>query len=340
MLLYLCLVCFGFPVDQQDGLHNLGRVPLISEWEIRHPTEQFGRLSLELQTLLNKTEEFQQKGKFDLVEKMYHRIIEDSGSHPDILRSYGEYLEWTVDEPLNAFHYYVYSLHQCCDSESTIHDYYRVLPTVHEYDRQLFSMLDNQDSQLETVDLSSDNALEVIHEVQKRKRIEHIYHTNAIEGNSLGLEVARAIVETGSPPEDGSYHLSEVNEIWGVLEAFDYSAFVALESYQSIILDISDGDFVSLATDTHQSLLTIPSVVRDQSDHEDMLESMTGSQAHLNFIVQIYRMILGSVNPEIAGLVVITQMLYCLIGSKKEYTGVKMFPWQDMFPLTGQRYPN
>ena len=290
--------------DDKDGSQNIGRVPLITKWEREHLQTQNGPLSPEFQSLLNKTQEFKQKGKFEKTEKIYQRLLQES-THPQVLLSYGNFIEQTKEEFVTALHYYIYSIHESSNliklPKQLSFSYYSTLPIVQEYDKQLFQFLENEISFFSFIDLEQENSLEIIEKVQKQKRIEHIYHSNAIEGNKLSIEIVSHIISTGLPPNDGkSYHKFSVNEILGSLEAFDFSSYIALMAYQNL-LEIENN--VILEINAHQSLLSVPSVVWDNDNCDDFDYNHTNilDLDHIMFILKIHKMILGNVMPEFAG---------------------------------------
>lgn len=79
-----------------------------------------------------------------------------------------------------------------------------------------------------------------------------IYHTVAIEGNSLNLNEVKSIIQTGRTPitnfeknsenENSSYTIRELNEIVGAADAFQYANWTVYRSLEKLMKD-TDYDF-------------------------------------------------------------------------------------------------
>ena len=214
-----------------DCLSNLGRSLLIAEWEREHFSKPLVPLSIELQAHLNKTLSFLQRGKRERAEKMFSRIIEDSKSHVEVLQAYGQFLESYLAEPAAALHQYIHSLHQQPHLSVAMTGYARMLPKTKERELQMLFQYDQLRNQLVQLDFSTPGAIEVLENVHSRTNAFYIYHTNAIEGNSIAYAHVKHVLETGNPPEGEECSLHEVNEIRGSLEALQFTWNAAIQSF-------------------------------------------------------------------------------------------------------------
>ena len=301
VVILLSFFLFVVSFDDVDGIHNLGRAPIISEWEGRQMKEQIKPLSAHWMGMLNKTDEFYSKGKFDLAEKVYLRLLDDI-EHPDILVSYASFLEKISENQYDSLFYYIYTLHSMPSHSKAFYGYNRVLKNVIETERELFRIIDSVTTELQTLDIFDEISLEVIQSVFRKKRIEYIYHTNAIEGSTLTYEVAKYVIETGMNPISGSFRLLDLNEVWGSLDAFDFSAQFALEAYNEA-MEIDSGDQLYIAPNSHQQLLSTPPVIWHDSQIPDYIYSDDSYQSnnYLWKVLLLHKKIFGRIMPEEAG---------------------------------------
>lgn len=309
---------------------DLGRSPVINFWEEINPKYPPQPLNHENQNSLQKITEFILKKKYDVVEKIFDKLLQDIPVHPDVLVKYGKFLE-VVDKKnpekllfLDAFHNYIFALHQDADHQEAEESYFQILPRVLDHEKKQFTEIDDLVKMFISIELQNNHeALEIFNSIKVRKRYEHIYHTNAIEGNTLPFEITKQILDTGLSPPVPVY-IYELNEIWGSLEAFELVNEFAMVSYRNKLeIDINDDtvdgeiDLYLLDYNNHFELLkTLPSQwdnaktsvpsTKDGNNldkfsfQKDKHHSST-TRISVQQILQIHKKILGRVMPEEAG---------------------------------------
>ena len=92
----------------------------------------------------------------------------------------------------------------------------RTLPLVEEIDQNYFNRIDKKRDELYKIPANHPG----LRRSKKEAYFLHIYHTNAIEGNTLTLEQTRAIVETKLGI--GGKSLQEQNEVIGIDSALSF----------------------------------------------------------------------------------------------------------------------
>jgi hypothetical protein len=299
-----------------------GRAPLICKWEQDNFHFNHTQMSPEQEKSLNLTIAMQQKGKNEKAQKMYEKLLYDD-ANPFVLYSFALFHERNLEDYPGALHYYIYSLHQQYDRKNILNHYYTVLNQVTEYETQLFLAIDDQIKWAYSINLEENDAMiQAIRDIKNQKRLEYVYHTNALEGCTVTLEDAKALIETGIAR--GQYHLYELNEIWGGLESYNFVSALALQTYRSEVLELEDGIesciHQSLIMDHHhllelpfysaQPIYTVNPEIMDSHPHS---HSNQKSFSHLPWyaevvndigvfhVLQIHKRVFGRVKPEYAG---------------------------------------
>lgn len=149
-------------------------------------------------------------GKLDKAAKIYRRVLELDPSNVDALFSYGEYLEKHQKDVVKAEHFYSRVVTLEPDNNQANLNLKRALPLVTKKDRQMLDNLDNLlRSFYEIPPWSS-----ALKRAKREAYFMHIYHSNAIEGNTLNLQQTRHIVENRMAVGGKSLH--EQNEVLGL----------------------------------------------------------------------------------------------------------------------------
>ncbi|CAJ0931065.1 unnamed protein product, partial [Mesorhabditis belari] len=135
-------------------------------------------------------------------------------SHPDILVEYGLHLE-TNDRIVEADGYCVRALHVDPQNSQAIACRARTESIVAEIDEKMLRDIRRKKDNF--MDLPRNSALK---RAMRESYFSHIYHTVAIEGNTLTLGETRSILESGMPVPGKS--LREHNEVLGMDSALRF----------------------------------------------------------------------------------------------------------------------
>jgi len=198
----------------KSGLKTVPASASSSEMEIRHS--------------LAAAKDFVTQGKYDKATKVFQHIITLHPKHPDVLTAYGQLLEEGYDDVVEAEHLYSAALIVSPLHEHAAERRRRTLPLVEKIDQRNFDRVSRKMKQLSTIPRHNAGL--------KRAKIEayiqHIYHTNAMEGNTMTLMQTRAIVETGIAV--GGKSVYEHNEVLGMDAALQYINKTQLHQAQFI----------------------------------------------------------------------------------------------------------
>jgi len=207
------------PVTNPDEAFDLS-APL----EVSSPTPQIksglrtvsSSSEREIRHSLAAAKDFEAQGKLDKATKVYQHIIRMHPKHPDVLTAYGQLLEEGYDDVVEAEHLYSAALIVSPLHERATERRRRTLPLVEKIDQRNFDRVSQKMKRLGQIPRHNPGL--------KRAKIEayiqHIYHTNAMEGNTMNLMQTRAIVETGIAI--GGKSVYEHNEVLGMDAALQY----------------------------------------------------------------------------------------------------------------------
>ncbi|XP_005109027.1 protein adenylyltransferase FICD [Aplysia californica] len=165
---------------------------------------------------MNIALDLQNQGKTEKAMKIFQHAVALDPSHSDILTAFGEFLEWHVKDIVKADHMYHVALENCPEHGRALQNRERTGPIVEEIDQALFSRIDQKRSLLYTIPHHHPG----LRRAKKEAYFAHIYHTNAIEGNTLTLAQTRSIVETRIAV--GGKSLREQNEVLGLDSALSF----------------------------------------------------------------------------------------------------------------------
>ena len=154
------------------------------------------------------------EGKKEKAFKLLQQCKSLSPHHPDILNEYGEFLE--EEDVIEAEHHYALALVFNPDHSRATFNRMRALPLVKELDMEMLKRIEKKRDALAKI--PEGNLL--LQRAKMEAYYQHIYHTNAIEGNTMTLSMTRAIVETGMAI--GGKSIIEHNEVLGLDSALKY----------------------------------------------------------------------------------------------------------------------
>ena len=165
---------------------------------------------------MNLAMDMEAQGKHDKALKLFQHAIKLDPMHADILTSYGEFLEFHEKDVMRAEQLYTKALHICPDHGKALINKQRILPVVEEIDQRMYNTIDKKLDLLYKVPPHHPG----LRRQKKEAYFQHIYHTNAIEGNTLTFAQTRSIVETRIAI--GGKSLVEQNEVLGLDAALSY----------------------------------------------------------------------------------------------------------------------
>ncbi|KAI8504949.1 hypothetical protein Bbelb_170580 [Branchiostoma belcheri] len=169
----------------------------------------------EVAASLHLAKEMRLHGKRDKATKLYQHALALDPHNVEVLTEYGEFLE-EEHNYMEADHMYTKALTVRPGHTQALTNRLRTLPQVMEYERRYFTAIDKKRDLLIQVPLN--NA--ALRRIKQESYYFYIYHTNAIEGNTLSLGQTRAILETRMAV--GGKSIVEHNEVIGMDEAMKY----------------------------------------------------------------------------------------------------------------------
>ncbi|XP_041367292.1 protein adenylyltransferase FICD-like [Gigantopelta aegis] len=165
---------------------------------------------------LNIALDLQEQGKSERAQKVFQHALSLDPSHADILTAFGEFIEIFEKDVIKADHMYRRALSENPSHSKALENIQRTRPLVEEIDQKRFNRIDNKRDQLYQVPPNHPG----LRRAKKEAYFLHIFHTNAIEGNTLTLAQTRSIVETRIAV--GGKSLAEQNEVLGLDSALSY----------------------------------------------------------------------------------------------------------------------
>ena len=170
----------------------------------------------EAQMALNLAFNMQNEGKYEKAAKIYKYALSLNPKNIEALTSLGEFFEIHKKDVIKAEHFYTKALYMEPNNHKAIINLKRTSPLVTKIDRIMLNRLDSLLEKFYEIP-SSSPAL-------RRAKLEayfmHIYHSNAIEGNTLNLQQTRHIVENRM--SIGGKSLMEHQEVLGLDAAMRY----------------------------------------------------------------------------------------------------------------------
>ncbi|XP_014768120.1 protein adenylyltransferase FICD [Octopus bimaculoides] len=200
-------------------------------WRGRQKTAMNQEVKKEALTALNLAMDMYAQGKNEKALKLFQHAIALDPLHADILNEYGEFIEKHEKDIVLANHLYSKALILRPTHSKAVINCKRTMPIVEEIDQTCFNRIDKKRDRLYKIPSNHPG----IRRAKKETYYLHIYHTNAIEGNTLTLEQTRAIIETRMAIGGKSLH--EQNEVIGIDAALGFMNNSLLGKAGNINLD-------------------------------------------------------------------------------------------------------
>ncbi|XP_074058355.1 protein adenylyltransferase FICD [Macrotis lagotis] len=172
-------------------------------------------LRLEARAALRQALEMKRLGKRDKARRLFRHALRVEPDYAEALTELGLFSEEEQDV-LQAAFLYGRALAVAPHHEKALVHRDRTLPLVEEIDQRYFGLLDRKVRKVMAIPKGSSALRRVLEEAYYH----HIYHTVAIEGNTLTLSEIRHIVETRYAVPGRS--LEEQNEVIGMHAAMKY----------------------------------------------------------------------------------------------------------------------
>ncbi|XP_012719044.2 protein adenylyltransferase FICD [Fundulus heteroclitus] len=172
-------------------------------------------MELEAKAALQQALEMKKLGKREKAHKLLVHALSMNPDFVDALTELGTILEEEKDV-VQADHLYTKALALSPCNQRALVSRDRTLPLVEEIDQRYFSLIDSKVRRL----MSIPKGNSALRRVMEETYYHHIYHTVAIEGNTLTLSEIRHIIETRYAVPGKS--LQEQNEAIGVDAAMKY----------------------------------------------------------------------------------------------------------------------
>lgn len=185
---------------------------------------------------LNAALEMKKNGKADKALKLFQHAFALSPKHADVLNHYGEFLEDTKKDVVKADQLYTLALTNFPDHSGALSNRQRTASIVENLDREMLRKIEEKREAL----LSIPESNAALRRAKKEAYFQHIYHTVAIEGNTMSLSQTRSILETRIAISGKS--IDEHNEILGLDAAMKYINSTLLYRLR----DISMGDILEI----------------------------------------------------------------------------------------------
>lgn len=183
---------------------------------LRAPNNYNGVRDAEAVVSLNAALDMKKNGKADKALKLFQHAFALSPKHADILNHYGEFLEDTKNDVVKADQLYTLALTNYPEHTGALMNRQRTASIVENLDREMLRKIDDKRDALQSIPENNS----ALRRAKKEAYFQHIYHTVAIEGNTMTLSQTRSILETRIAVSGKS--IDEHNEILGLDAAMKY----------------------------------------------------------------------------------------------------------------------
>ncbi len=153
---------------------------------------------------------FLSEGKYQKAARIYKYALRLDPRNTAALTAYAEFLELHKKDIVRAEHFYTKVVHIEPENSQALLNLKRAAPLVSKIDRQMFSELDSLLRRF--YDIPARNS--ALRRAKREAYFLHIYHSNAIEGNTLNLQQTRHIIESRMSVAGKS--VMEHNEVLGL----------------------------------------------------------------------------------------------------------------------------
>ncbi|XP_064635017.1 protein adenylyltransferase FICD-like [Lineus longissimus] len=160
--------------------------------------------------------EMKAKGKIEKATKLFQHAYSLDPKHADVLVEYGKHIEDESEDIIFAEHLYTKALVVNPDHTRAITMKARISPMVKDIDKTTLDRIDNKRDELYKIP----DAHPGLRRIKQEAYFQHIYHTTAIEGNTMTYLQARHVIETRMAI--GGKSVLEHNELLGLDAALRY----------------------------------------------------------------------------------------------------------------------
>ncbi|KAI7813273.1 protein adenylyltransferase FICD [Triplophysa rosa] len=216
---------------QRPTVHTTSLTVLFTELDLLPQKVKPSKESqLEAKAALQQALEMKKQGKREKAHKLLVHALKMNPEFVEALTELGTILEEEKDV-VQADHLYTKALAISPCNEKALVSRDRTLPLVEEIDQRYFGIIDGKVRRLMSIPKGNSALCRVMEETYYH----HIYHTVAIEGNTLTLSEIRHIIETRYAVPGKS--LQEQNEVIGVDAAMKYINTTLLSRAKDITVD-------------------------------------------------------------------------------------------------------
>ncbi|WKY06126.1 hypothetical protein Q1695_006379 [Nippostrongylus brasiliensis] len=199
-----------FPVETWTGAREVAIVQGTSEEDVSDPVREKEALAA-----LSVAQSSRLSGNLKRAKSIIEHALALAPNHPDVLTEYGLFHEMLEDNVIEADLCYARALAYDPHHSEALVRRKRTLPLVNAMDAKL----------LRRIEAKRDKFARLPHTASLKRAMResyflHIYHTVAIEGNTLSLGQTRSILESGVAVAGKSIH--EHNEVIGMDAALRY----------------------------------------------------------------------------------------------------------------------
>jgi fido (protein-threonine AMPylation protein) len=173
-------------------------------------------LRQEAESALHLALRLMSENKIEKARKVFEHALTLDPYNSEILVEYGQFLEYHQKDLIRAENLYTRALVQQPTNPRALELKQRTLPLVEEIDQKHFTFIDNLLQELYRIPDTNP----YLRRAKRDAYYLHIYHSNAIEGNTLNLRETRHIVETRMAI--GGKSLIEQQEVLGLDLALQY----------------------------------------------------------------------------------------------------------------------
>ena len=156
------------------------------------------------------------ENKYEKARRVLEHALLLDPTNSEILLEYGQFFEHHQQDFIRAEHFYTRALVKQPDHHRALELKKRTLPLVEEIDQKHFDLIDSLLKEFYRIPDTNP----YLRRAKRDAYYLHIYHTNAIEGNTLSLRETRYIVETRLAI--GGKSLVEQQEVFGLDQALQY----------------------------------------------------------------------------------------------------------------------
>uniref|UniRef100_A0A914UPZ0 protein adenylyltransferase n=1 Tax=Plectus sambesii TaxID=2011161 RepID=A0A914UPZ0_9BILA len=171
---------------------------------------------IEALATLNAAVEFRKQGKYEKAKRILEHAVALAPTQPDVLIEFGLYMETVQKDVLEAQSMYTKALAYNPSHRGALSNRQRTLPLVEAIDNQMLHDIDEKRKWFLKIDRSNPSLRRAMGE----SYFQHVYHTVALEGNTMSLIQTRSILETHVAVAGKS--IVEHNEILGMDAALRY----------------------------------------------------------------------------------------------------------------------